>query len=403
MRRLGVPVTPARAAADWRRRLDALGARTMTVVGDWIAPSPRPGPSDGHVKALVTVVALVGGVVPILVMALTWAMRPKVEDHHRLCTTPAGERLGYVVADRPADDRYRPAAQCNSTGAENAVRRTGIGRYEVTLAGLGTGGGAAEVTPVTTDDRICTLLDWSADSADERLRVGCFDRAGRAADSGFTAGFWTARGRAPAAYLRLGDPGRTSQTAQDEYSFNSADGLNSADRGDVGSYVVSFGGLDGVAGGAVKVTAVGDAATVCAVEGWSGDQENRYLAVRVHCRDAAGQPIDSRFAVTFAVGRPTTGGYVRADRPGQAGYAATGDYQFNSSGGANGVRRSGPGDYRVSLGGVVSSGGSAQVTAYGSTVDCVTTPAGGNPDVRVVCRDPSGTPIDTAFVLIYTA
>ena len=52
-------MTPAGAAADWRRRLDAFGARAMTVVGDWIAPSPRPGPSDRHVKALVTAVVLI--------------------------------------------------------------------------------------------------------------------------------------------------------------------------------------------------------------------------------------------------------------------------------------------------------------------------------------------------------
>ncbi|BCY12779.1 hypothetical protein [Actinoplanes sp. L3-i22] len=385
-----MPLTPARTAADLRRRFDGLASRAMTAVGDWISPGPRPGPSEPRISAIVALVALVGGVLPILIMVVTWAAKPK--PVHPDCPAGARGRSGHVLADRPAEGRYRPAEQCNSATGENRVERTATGRYLVTFGKLGADGGVAEVTPVTTDDRICTLPDWRPDGADEQVEVACFDRAGAPADSGFSARYWyLTGGDGTAAYLRLGDPGRASQTIEDAYSFNSqAGGINSADREDVGSYVVYLGHQDGATGGTVQVTAVGDAATVCGVERWFAYPEGRYLAVRVRCRDAAGQAVDSRFGVTFAVG--TAGAYLRADRPSEAGYTATGDFNRNRGAGSNTVTRSGVGDYHVSLPGAA---GSVQVTAYDSDATCVAAPG----DVRVLCRAPSGTPADAAFLL----
>ncbi|WP_436529579.1 hypothetical protein [Actinoplanes sp. HUAS TT8] len=309
-----------------------------------------------------------------------------------------------MLADRPGEEHYQPAGQCNSAGSENRVERTGVGRYRVTFGRLGADGGAAEVTPVTEDDRICTLPDWRPDGDDERVEVACFDRSGAAADTGFSARYWYRRGGdETAAYLRLGDPGRSSQAVEDAYSYNSAGGINSADRDDVGSYVIYLGRLEQASGGTVKVTAVGDAAAVCGVEQWFAYPEGNYLVVRVRCRDGGGQAVDSRFAVSFAVGLGdgARGAYLRADRASEAGYTATGVYSFNSAGQSNSVTRSAVGDYRVSLPGVLGDGGNVQVTSYGGDAVCVTTPRDQNSGVRVVCRGPGGMPVDAPFVLIF--
>jgi hypothetical protein len=400
-----VPVT---TAADWRQRLDRLGSRAMSTVGDWIAPPARTAPSEPRISALVALVAVAGGVLPILIMAVTWARRPEPVSVDRSCqVSVAGhERSGYVLADRPEADRYRPANQCNSADAENTVERTGVGRYVVGFGGLGRDGGVAEVTPVTGDDRICTLPDWHPDGDDELVRVNCFDRNGDLADSGFAARFWHLRdGEGTAAYLRLGDPGRTGQTVDDAYSYNSAGGTDSADREEVGSYVVYFGRQDEATGGTVTVTAVGEAATVCGVERWFAYPEGRYLAVRVRCRDASGQPVDSRFAVTFterlgAGAKPVPGAYLRAENAAEPEYTATGQFQFNSAGRANSVTRSGPGDYRLTLGGLSTATGVVQVTGLDTTATCVRTPEEQD-TVRITCRDPSGAPVDAPFLLVF--
>ncbi|MFI1993576.1 hypothetical protein [Actinoplanes sp. NPDC020271] len=399
MRRRGVPLTPARTASDWRTRIDRFGSRAMAAVGDWIAPGPRPGPSEPRISALVALVALAGGVLPIMIMVVTWAAKPKPVHHD--CPVAAHGRSGTVLADQPAQERYRPAGQCNSAGSENRIERTAVGRYRVTFGKLGQDGGVAEVTPVTADDRICTLTDWRPDGDDEQVEVACFDRSGAAADSGFSARYRYLRdGGGTAAYLRLGDPGRTSQTVEDAYGYNSAGGINSADREDVGSYVVYFGRQEQAAGGTVKVSAVGEAATVCGVERWFTYPEGNYLAVRVRCRDAAAQAVDSRFAVSFTVGADG-GAYLRADRPSEAGYTATGDYQFNGAGRSNTVSRAAVGHYLVSLPGVLADGGNVQVTPYAGDAVCVVDPRDRNSAVRVVCRGPSGTPVDAQFLLAY--
>ena len=140
-------MTPVRTA-DWRERLDRFGSRAMTTVGDWISPGSRAAPSEPRISALVALVALVGGVLPILIMAVTWARKPEPAP------LPSCAGSGYVLADRPAEDRYRPGRQCNSAGGENAVERTGTGAYLVSFGDLG-------------DETARDLVPWRVDR-DER-------------------------------------------------------------------------------------------------------------------------------------------------------------------------------------------------------------------------------------------
>lgn len=159
---------------DWRQRLDRFGSRTMTTIGDWIAPGSRVPASEPRISALVALVAVVGGVLPILIMAVTWARKPDPAPREVACA-----RSGHLVAGQPEN-------QCNAAGGRNTVSRTGVGRYLVTFGGLGVDGGDAEVTPDSADDRSCAVVDRHPDGRDELVRVDCFDRSGRPADSGFT-------------------------------------------------------------------------------------------------------------------------------------------------------------------------------------------------------------------------
>ncbi|MEV6342673.1 hypothetical protein [Actinoplanes sp. NPDC051851] len=401
-------MTPPGTGVDWRRRLDEAGSRMMAVVGDWLAPRDRPERSEPGMSTLVAMVALGGGLIPILVMAVTWATRPEAGARGAACRAQSG----YVLADRPAEAGYQPTDQCNSAGSANTVERRETGRYVVRFAGLGVSGGTAEVTPATGDDRICTLPDWQADGPDEIVQVDCFDRSGARADSGFAARFVHLDGD-PGAYLLSGDPGRASQTVADDYSYNSAGGTNSVDREDVGSYVAYFGRqesvLDDAVGGTVKVSAVGESAAVCGVERWYPYPDGRYLGVRVRCRDTGGRPVDTRFAVTFSArlgstpDDPVQGAYLWADRASEARYTPRETYQFNAKGAANTVTRDAVGEYRVRLPGFAAeSGGQVQLTAFDSPASCVVAEVARHADfheVRVLCRAPSGAPADTPFTL----
>lgn len=62
---------------------------------------------------------------------------------------------------------------------------------------------------------------------------------------------------------------------------------------------------------------------------------------------------------------PDGAAWVAAERPTQALYTPTLDYQWNSIGGTNSVLRMGVGDYIVSMPGLGGLGGNVQVTSYG--------------------------------------
>lgn len=161
-----------------------------------------------------------------------------------------------------------------------------------------------------------------------------------------------------------------------------------------GSYVVSFAGLGhGISDGVAHATAYGPGDTICQVA--AAAPVATVQQVRVRCTGAAGVPVDSAFAVSHA--RPTQASPYAAVLVDGLDLVTT----YNP-GGTNTVRRTGTGDYSVSLPSVVAERGAVMVTPYGERPAACTASRPGPGQVRVRCASVAGSPLDTAFGLSVT-
>jgi hypothetical protein len=100
-------------------------------------------------------------------------------------------------------------------------------------------------------------------------------------------------------------------------------------------------------------------------------------------------------------------GYVWANQPSAAGcYQPSTPYSYNSGGSVNAICRNGTGAYVVHFTDLASSGGNAQVSAYGGTpANCTIgywVPSGADETVAVNCFNYAGTPTDTYFTASFT-
>jgi hypothetical protein len=107
--------------------------------------------------------------------------------------------------------------------------------------------------------------------------------------------------------------------------------------------------------------------------------------------------------------------YVWADQPAADSYTPNAAFQFNSTGEANTIVRTGTGAYTVSLPGTAPGQGNIQLTAAGGSAEgsgfvpgtvCkidVWPAAGKEHEQFVVCFDAAGEPVDSAFHLYYTS
>ncbi len=190
------------------------------------------------------------------------------------------------------------------------------------------------------------------------------------------------------------------------YSRSSAFGPNVAAPNEVttlgvGQYRVDFPDIGGP-GGTVHVTAYGSNAR-CKVQSWGNSGTTLRVNVRCHAPD--GTPVGSRFAASYVreTGTPgVRGGYVWANNPTAASYAPSLSYQWNSSGAVNGVQRLGGGSYRVSCPNQDFTGGTVQVTAYGTSSDYCKVQSWGGSSVNVRCFDANGNPADEQFTASYS-
>jgi hypothetical protein len=192
------------------------------------------------------------------------------------------------------------------------------------------------------------------------------------------------------------------------YRFNSEGGGVTATTGAVGSYTVTFEGLGGP-GGDVQVVSYGSSNTRCKVSSWGGSWPGD-LNVNVRCHQPDGTPQASAFVVQFARKNTTTdgaGAYLWADQQASASYCPSSTYSWSSTDGENCITRSGPGDYLVDLPGLGASGGTVQVTAYGSGGEHCKVQSwadlGADERVHVRCFSAAGAAADSRFTLHYFA
>ena len=345
----------------------------------------------------------------------------------KACLAKADPSLksGHVWASRSHDRSYTPADayQCNSAGGVNTVRREGTGRYVVRFPGLGVDGGTVEVTSTDEADRVCAVRNWGrapGNPQDQDVLVGCADRDGTPADATFAAAFLFTMGRSgPLAYVRADQPTEATQVPDMNHQYNLTGDVNSIDRERLGVHVVFLPGLqksyqDSRAGGIVKVTPLGDVPALCAPQGWRpwhNDKTGKdFLMVRVGCATPRGTPLDAAFTLTYTVdlaseGEPRIpGAYVWATEPAAAEHTPTREYQYNSTHTLNMIVRTERGHYTVHLPGLTREGGNPQVSAYGSDALCGVTgwrPVREEQQADIVCRAPTGEPVDTRFSFLY--
>jgi hypothetical protein len=171
-----------------------------------------------------------------------------------------------------------------------------------------------------------------------------------------------------------------------------------------GQYRVRFPGIGTALGGHVQVTAYGSGSERCKVQSWTN--LGGAVDVMVGCFTADGAAANSLFSVAY-LRKSGTGAaqsaYVWADSPTAASYAPDAFYQFNSTGAQNTIVRQSEGQYAVTLPGLTASGGTVEVTAYGTNSDyCKVasfSSSGGNAVVNVRCYDTTGTLSDGRFTL----
>jgi hypothetical protein len=217
---------------------------------------------------------------------------------------------GYAVADQPATAHYAAGNARNSTNGAVDIDRTSPGVYRVRFGGMGVVGGVAHARPYGAGNTaICTVAGWAASGGkqgggDELVQVRCFDDAGIPADSRFIASF-TNRTSAPGtlAYVladRVSPPFGVPYVPATAYD-STAMPVQVQRNISVGQYLLWVGTVgthwpadhdDGV----YQITAVGTNPVRCEV--WGENEENH--ALFVGCVNEDGDPVDSRFTLTYA-------------------------------------------------------------------------------------------------------
>jgi hypothetical protein len=100
------------------------------------------------------------------------------------------------------------------------------------------------------------------------------------------------------------------------------------------------------------------------------------------------------------------GGYVWADQPSLTDYTPNTTYQWSSTGGFNTIHRNSAGSYTVHLPGQTFTGGTVEVTAYGSGSEYCKVqgwgPGVSDQQVNVGCFTTTGAPVDARFTLVFS-
>jgi hypothetical protein len=189
------------------------------------------------------------------------------------------------------------------------------------------------------------------------------------------------------------------------FSYNSAGGVNAVTALAVGRYRVDL-PLMADAGGNVQVVAYGGGSERCKVESWGSGAPASTLSIWVRCHTSAGAPVNTSFVAYYhrsiSSGYPY-GAYLWADQPAAAAYTPATSYQWNPTGSYSTVARAGTGNYNVTLTGMTPSGGSVEVTAYGTGSEhCKVgswVKSGSNTIVNVRCFSTAGAAADSRYTL----
>ena len=361
----------------------------------------------------------------LLALALTAAALSLVEVvPASAAVTPA---WGYVLSNDPFDAHSVPirAWQRNSEGAVNKVSHPSVGVYVVHftgLEGLGVNRGTVDVTVGQSFVQQCKVGSWTQAATSVDVTVLCFDRLGSPQDAQFEAVYMDPGSSPPShlGYVWANKPTAQSYTPAANYQFNARDpgvAVNKIVRHGVGDYSVKL-PFVGTSHSTLKVTGYGNDSTECQSNGWGGSGQ---VTANVLCHDAAGNPVDAMFTLTYNVKASMLGvtgrkyGYAWANIP-NAGVPYTPNPKFQWDSATNApdivVDPQTTGVWKVIMqglgptGGSFQPGGNIEVTAWGPTpaqcnTDLAEAFAPNELDVYVYCVDPAGNAINVPFVVQY--
>ncbi|MGB2568857.1 hypothetical protein ACPFP2_10450 [Micromonospora citrea] len=208
-----------------------------------------------------------------------------------------------VWADQPTTTEYVVTNRwsANSTDGDVIVRRTGTGAYTVVLEGAATSGGVAHVVAYGGGPVHCTVAAWYRTllgGEDMLIQVRCFAATGAPVDSRFVATYTNRRqihqGRL--AWFVTDQAVPTGlRTLPATYRYDSTGGEIRYERLETGRYQIRMNPNPETPGTAyfpiTHVTALGTSAVNCQIA-WPDHRQ-------VRCANAAGIPVDARFAVTY--------------------------------------------------------------------------------------------------------
>jgi len=208
-------------------------------------------------------------------------------------------------------------------------------------------------------------------------------------DAGFASSIWP--------------PGNGN--ANSNFSYNSSGATNLFTHLGTGQYRVDLPNLGTEPSGHVEVSAVSSGNRRCKVQNWY--PAGTTMQVWVLCFDG-GALADTDFTVSFVRRNDTPGpqgAYVWAFDAQSSSYDAVSSYSWNSTGGGITITHApGTGNYWVEFSDQDMSGGTVEVTAYGSSSSyCKVTSWGGN-TAGVKCFDgATGEPIESNFDLLFNS
>lgn len=276
--------------------------------------------------------------------------------------------FGYVWGNQPSTDSYVADSgyEFNSTGGPVEVTRWAAGRYRVRFAGMGSSGGVAHVQAYGSTSNICTVASWGH-GIDVSVNVRCFDTDGDPADTRFVAHFTNRTVPSDTfAYFWAHDATAAGPyQPYPDYAYDSTGMPTSIERTGPGTYRVYLNALselypDAHNDGQLQVTAYNSTAVHCGIR-VIGDENPTPLGVR--CINSGGNPVDSRFVVSYSHGVSHLGfggtfgnAYIRnhwASAPYVSGWW--------NSGGIPTVSHPAVGRYQVRFPGLGTGGGHALV------------------------------------------
>ncbi|MER6753392.1 hypothetical protein ABT235_04320 [Micromonospora echinofusca] len=282
-----------------------------------------------------------------------------------------------VWAHSPTTAEYRITGgySAHSGDGDIVVRRTGTGAYTVVLEGAATSGGVAHAVAYGGGPVLCTVVSWYRSpigAPDLLLQVRCFAATGSPVDSRFVATFTNVRqvGQGRLAWFVTDQAQPTGvRTLPAAYRYDSTGGVISYERLGTGRYRFLMNPNPASESGPIfpmsHVTALGTSAVKCQL-----DPPDLWV---VHCANAAGNPVDARFVVTYGSRVDLLG---RAFGPRFASGVLYGEYasapyiggeSYNSTipgfGGASGTML-GTGRYQMRFTGTGTSYGTAFVNSF---------------------------------------